>query len=84
MHLTEGQIERKILTGELPASFKGRARAGHGEGHICEVCGETIDASRVEYEIEAPNIEGVFRTVRLDGECFQAWLSQTDKKPTMV
>jgi hypothetical protein len=79
MDLTEAQIERKILEGKLPARFNGRALAGYGEGHTCELCGERIDASRVEYEVEDLNTEGVIRIVRLDGECFQAWLSRADK-----
>jgi hypothetical protein len=80
MDLTDAQIERKILEGKLPARFNGRALAGYGKGHACELCGKKIDASRVEYEIEHLDTEGVIRTVRLDGECFQAWLSQTDEK----
>jgi len=38
-----------------------------------------ITASQVEYEIEGLNREGVTRIVLLDGVCFSAWLSQTDK-----
>jgi len=79
MHLTEELIQRKILEGELPANFNGRTRAGHGEGHACKLCGEKIDASKVEYEIEGRNAAGATRIIRLDGECFQAWLVQTDR-----
>jgi hypothetical protein len=69
----ERRAEAKIDAGELPAVFRGSTRAGGGSGEPCDLCGQTVAKSGIEYEVEWQK-EVAVRVLRFHLECFQAWV----------
>jgi DNA repair exonuclease SbcCD ATPase subunit len=69
----ERRAEAKIEAGELPAAFRGSTRAGGGSGEPCDLCGQTVEKSGIEYEVEWQK-EAAVRVLRFHLECFQAWV----------
>jgi hypothetical protein len=46
----------------LPPKGQGRIYGGRGQGSLCALCGDPIDPSQIEYEIEWSNAEGPQRS----------------------
>jgi hypothetical protein len=46
----------------LPPKGQGRIYGGHGQGTPCALCGDPIDSSQIEYEIEWSSAEGLQRS----------------------
>ena len=63
----------RIEAGELPAEFSGTTHAGDGSDGPCGLCGEKIEKSKIEYEIQWRK-KDVPCVVRFHLECFQAWV----------
>jgi len=51
------QTEKK-----LPPQGKGRIYGGRGQGAPCALCGDPIDASQIEYEVEWLGADGLQRS----------------------
>jgi hypothetical protein len=47
--------------------------AGHGSGEVCCVCGNPVESSEVEYEVE----HGERRSLRCHFPCFVAWQEES-------
>jgi hypothetical protein len=45
-----------------PPGGQGRIYGGHGQGTPCALCGQPIEASQIEYEVEWMSAEGVQRS----------------------
>jgi hypothetical protein len=63
----------RIEAGDLPAEFSGSTHAGDGSGGPCGLCGEKIEKSKIEYEIQWRK-KDIPCVVRFHLECFQAWV----------
>jgi hypothetical protein len=72
----------RIEAGDLPAEFSGTTHAGDGSDGPCSLCGEKIEKSKIEYEIQWRK-KDVPCVVRFHLECFQAWvcLSEATARP---
>jgi hypothetical protein len=46
----------------LPPKGQGRIYGGHGQGNPCALCGDPIDSTQIEYEIEWSSAEGLQRS----------------------
>jgi hypothetical protein len=46
----------------LPPRGEGRIYGGRGQGNVCALCGDLIDSSQIEYEIEWSSAEGLQRS----------------------
>ncbi|HTV78106.1 MAG TPA: hypothetical protein VMF03_07610 [Steroidobacteraceae bacterium] len=61
-----------IRDGRLPDQAPERAWAGAGSGKPCALCGETVPASDVEYEVDIGTEKGR-RTLHFHFGCHAAW-----------
>ncbi len=60
----------------LPYQEPLRTWAGHGTGVLCNLCGRTIKATDIEYEVElAP--AGNPRGLHFHFNCYREWESQS-------
>jgi hypothetical protein len=50
-------------SGNLPPNGQGRIYGGRGQGRPCALCGDPIDPSQVEYEIEWSSPKGLQRSI---------------------
>lgn len=60
----------RIIDESLPVIFPAIIRPYHGEGELCEVCGQTIDRYRVEYQVTDAR-DGYALAFHL--LCYRAW-----------
>lgn len=58
--------------GGLPKCRATRINAGYGDGKQCEVCGETLESTDVEYELYFFEDD---RSVRMHLRCYGLWES---------
>ena len=56
----------------LPYRKPRRTWAGRGSGAVCDVCGETIDADQIEYEVELP-ADHSNTVLNMHLSCFEEW-----------
>jgi hypothetical protein len=67
------QGERRVLPYQEPL----RTWAGRGTGVLCNLCGATIRAQDIEYEVELLAPAGDVRGLHFHFNCYRAWESQT-------
>jgi hypothetical protein len=65
------QGEQRLLPYEEPV----RTWAGHGTGALCNVCGLTIKAHDIEYEVELLTLGNV-RNLHFHFNCYRVWETQ--------
>lgn len=65
-------IRWKLMNEELPRDGAARMWAGYGHGDECSACGQPIEDSEVEYELEFPVLSRR-HTVRLHRVCCEVW-----------
>jgi hypothetical protein len=58
------------LSRKLPPNGQGRIYGGRGQGTPCALCGDPIDPSQIEYEIEWSSAEGLQRS-RFHLACYE-------------
>jgi hypothetical protein len=58
----EGAVAVAGRSRNLPPRGEGRIYGGHGQGNPCALCGDPIDSSQIEYEIEWSSAEGLQRS----------------------
>jgi hypothetical protein len=64
-------IRLKLNNGSLPAKPpRNKIYAGYGSGAVCDACGDSIQPSDVEYELNYPDEQ---RTFRLHLGCASLW-----------
>ena len=65
--------QERIRSGHLPASLPSNIWVGHGDGHRCTVCDQTISSTERQYEFVI--LTDDWRThYRLHFSCHQAWI----------
>ena len=67
------QGERPVVPYQEPL----RTWAGRGTGVLCNLCGATIRAQDIEYEVELLAPAGDVRGLHFHFNCYRAWESQT-------
>jgi hypothetical protein len=68
----QGRDERQTLPYEDPV----RTWAGRGTGALCNLCGESIKAQDIEYEVELLTT-GSVRTLHFHFNCYRVWETQS-------
>jgi hypothetical protein len=63
------RIRQMLEQGEMPCDEPDKTWAGRGTGTHCAACGETIQPSDIEYEVDL--LPGA--TLRLHRDCHDIW-----------
>ena len=71
-------VQSRLLSGELPREQPPRLWAGPGSGAACAVCGATISAQQLEYEIEFGSSATTRTVLRFHVACHSAWTQASD------
>jgi hypothetical protein len=67
----------KITAGKLPSVDVREVCAGYGGNEVCDVCGQSITAHAVVYEVEVPG-----RRLRFHIACHAAWQTEAARAVT--
>lgn len=63
-----------MKTGDLPDRRPARMWGGPGTGELCAVCGKTIGADELEFELQfTPDGDRGAATYHVHATCFTAW-----------
>ena len=57
----------------LPYQEPLRTWAGRGTGVLCDLCGVSINAQEIEYEVELQEPAGNTRDLHFHVNCYRAW-----------
>jgi hypothetical protein len=69
------RILDQIVTNDLPREKPVKTWSGHGQGHPCNACGESVQKAQVEYQIALGN-----RTFRLHLGCYALWTAEVYRR----
>ena len=72
------RICQMVETGELPCEETGKVWAGRGSGTHCAACGEPIESSQIEFEVQL----GTSTILRLHRQCHQIWQEECPPIPS--
>jgi hypothetical protein len=72
------RIRQMVETGELPCEESGKVWAGRGSGTHCAACGDTIEPTQIEFEVEL----GASTMLRLHRLCHQIWKDECQALPS--
>jgi hypothetical protein len=72
------RIRQMVETGELPCEESGKVWAGRGSGTHCAACGETIEPTQIEFEVEV-STSTILRLHRL---CHNIWHEECETLPS--
>jgi len=70
-------IRAEVVADRLPTVDATRVWAAPGQGGLCHVCQQLIQAAEAEYEVDLANAV----TVRMHRECYIAWRSIAGDRP---
>jgi hypothetical protein len=76
-HKKDGLPEVADQSRNLPPRGAGRIFGGRGQGTPCALCGDPIDTSQIEYEIEWSSAEGPQRS-HFHLACYEQLRSQPE------
>jgi len=67
-----------VESGELPCEESGKVWAGRGDGTHCAACGETIELTQIEFEVQiGPGV-----ILRLHRLCHLIWQEECQTLPS--
>jgi hypothetical protein len=69
------RILDKLVANDLPREESGRTKSGVGHGNSCDVCGECVQKTQVEYQIAVGN-----RLFRLHLGCYALWTAELNRR----
>jgi len=74
MHIEDVRTRIRLLrdTGDIPCDRPEKTWAGHGRGRVCAACGELIESTDIEFEVDLRT--GV--TLRMHRHCHDIWLEE--------
>ena len=72
------RIRQMVETGELPCEESGKVWAGRGDGTHCAACGETIESTEIEFEVDL----GRGTVLRLHRLCHHMWQKECQALPS--
>jgi len=71
------RIRAMVEGGELPCEESGKVWAGRGNGTHCAACGETIESTEIEFEVQI----GPGTVLRLHRLCHYLWQEECQALP---
>jgi hypothetical protein len=72
------RVREMVQKGEFPCEESGKVWAGRGNGTHCAACGESIEATQIEFEVPL----GPAAIVRLHRACYQIWQQECEALPS--
>ena len=72
------RIRQMVESGELPCEESGKVWAGRGSGTHCAACGEAIEPTQIEFEVQI----GPGTVLRLHRLCHHSWQEECQTLPS--